>query len=657
MTDTIIWLFIFIALYWTYCFFWGIRAMRQAHTSVDFFLAGRNLSPWVFALAITAATLAGWAFMGHPGLVFRDGFQFVNTSFYGIVVALGGVVLLKRQWMLGRRFGYVTSGEMLSDYFDGHGLRIILVGVALLFGIPFVALLFSASGFLISELTNKAISREIAMWILSAVVLFYSTAGGMQAVAKIAVVQCVLFAFGVVVLGIFALETAGGFDVLNIGLADIAQNIEELWGSTKGFGGGSFPGYFVVPGVIQWSAGLGVEAPNGGPWTAVMCLTFLMAIMGIQASPAISMWGFSSRSPRGFAIHQVWGAAFCAGIIMLVFATLIGLCAHLLGANEEVNNSGIATDQILPVLGRGESAKLVPLFIQLIGKGHPWLIGIFAVCVIAALQATATAFMSSAGSILTRDIYLRYIQPNADHAKQKLVGRLCTGLIFLVSMLIGTYSMDAAILLGGLAIPFSFQLWPSLLAVTWFPWITRQAATLGLVAGLIAVVMTESLGQRLSADSLPWGRWPWTIHSAAWGMFFNIIVCLVISALGSKDPSRSHRDNFHQFLKEYDSRTQPNHWSKPVAGVIVLIWVFFAIGPGVVIGNVLFGEPNAGYGAWKFGMPSIWAWQIIWWALGVGMIWYLAYRMEMSTPLDRKIESASHDVIFKQSNNLTNKSR
>jgi SSS family solute:Na+ symporter len=58
--------------------------------------------------------------------------------------------------------------------------------------------------------------------------------------------------------------------------------------------------------------------------------------------------------------------------------------------------------------------------------------------------------------------------------------------------------------------------------------------------------------------------------------------------------------------------------------------MFFAIGPGTVIGNILFGEPNAGYEAWTLGMPSIWAWQIIWWALGVGMIWYLANKVEMS---------------------------
>lgn len=641
MAEPITWLFIFILLYWAYCFFWGIRAMRRAHTASDFFLAGRRLSPWVFSLSVTGVTLAGWAFIAHPALVFRDGFQFVNTSFYGVAVGLAGAVLLKRQWLLAQKNRYMTSGEMFSDYFGGNGLSIISVGIALLFGIPFVGVLFGASGFLVAELTDHAVPRDVAMWILSGFVLLYCITGGMQAVAKVAVVQFVLFAAGIIVLGMYALQLVGGFDDLNVGLANMAQDLPGLWGSTKGSGGGDFPGYFSIPGVIQFTAGLGVEAPDGGPWTAIMCLTFMMCVMGIPASPAISMWGMSSQSPRGFAINNVWGAAFSVGIIMIVFGTLIGICANLLGANATVNAAGMAVGQVLPALDQSEVNGLIPHYIKLIGADQPWLIGVFAVCAIAALQATGAAFMTTTGSILTRDVYKRYLHPAADNGRQKLVARLCTGLVFLAGMLMATYSMEATILLGGLAIACAFQLWPSLLAATWFPWITRYAATLGLVIGLIAVVMTEPIGQKLTGGALPWGRWPWTIHSAAWGMFFNIIVCLVVSAMTRRDADRSRRDQFHSFIREYGEMTVKRRWSKPVAGVIVLVWMFFAVGPGSVIGNIIFGDPNAGYEAWNLGMPSIWAWQIIWWALGVGMVWWLAYKMEMSTAPEKKIAGAT----------------
>jgi len=30
-------------------------------------------------------------------------------------------------------------------------------------------------------------------------------------------------------------------------------------------------------------------------------------------------------------------------------------------------------------------------------------------------------------------------------------------------------------------------------------------------------------------------------------------------------------------------------------------------------------------------MPSLWAWQVIWWALGVSVIWFLANKLRLST--------------------------
>lgn len=643
MSDSIAWIFTFVALYWAYCLFWGVRASRRIETAGDYFLAGGNMSPWVYALAATAISLAGWTFMGHPGLVFRDGFQFANASFYAVAVGLSGVVLVKRQWMLGRRFGYMTSGEMLSDYFQGDALRIVSVGIALLFGIPFVAILFGASGFLISELSNGAVSRNVAMWVLSGFLLLYSVMGGMQAVIKVAVVQCVLFVIGMVLLGSYALDLVQGFDALNAGLATMAQNLTSHLGATRGLGGGDFSGFFAAPGVIQWTSGLGIEAPIGGPWTSIMVLTFMMSVMGILASPTFTMLGFSSRSPRGFAIHQIWGAACCVGILMFVFAAFQGAGAHLLGANADVNEAGFAIAKLLPELTEQQQSELVVHYIKLIGDELPWLVGFLVVCAIAALQATGAGFMFTTGSILSRDIYRHYLQPDADDVKQKLVARLCTGLVFLAAMLLASFSMEATLLLGGLAIACSFQLWPSLLAATWFPWITRRAATAGLIVGLIAVVMTEPLGQKITGGSLPWGVWPWTIHSAAWGMFFNLVICLIISAAAAArdDDDRKRREYFHTFLNETAAPLMRQRWAKPVAGAMVMLWLFFAIGPGSLFGNIAFGEPNAGYEAWVLSMPSIWAWQIIWWALGVGMIWYLANKMGMSTPLKKEIESVA----------------
>jgi len=69
MTSAITWIFIFLVLYWSYCFFWGVRASKQIASADDYFLSGRNLSPWVFAIAATGISFAGWTFIAHPGLI------------------------------------------------------------------------------------------------------------------------------------------------------------------------------------------------------------------------------------------------------------------------------------------------------------------------------------------------------------------------------------------------------------------------------------------------------------------------------------------------------------------------------------------------------------------------------------------------------------
>ena len=110
---------------------------------------------------------------------------------------------------------------------------------------------------------------------------------------------------------------------------------------------------------------------------------------------------------------------------------------------------------------------------------------------------------------------------------------------------------------------------------------------------------------------------------------------------------REHRMTFHNFLREHASLPQAKKGLVPVAWIITLTWFFFGIGPGAVIGNTIFGNPND-YNSWTFGMPSIWAWQLLFWALGVFMMWFLAYKMEMSTLPVKEVEPLIEDIGDKE---------
>ncbi len=647
MPPKVIWLFVFVALYWAYCIFWGIRGARMAKTASDYFIAGRRLSLWVFVLAATATSFSGWTFMGHPGLVYRDGFPYAYASFYAITIPFTGVMFLKRQWMIGKRFGYVTPGEMLADYFQGDTIRILTVIVALLYSIPYLGVQLGASGFLFNVLTDGLVPKDFGMWLLSLVVLIYVASGGLRAVAYVDTAQCILLAVGIIITGIVALNAVGGWDALNDAMARLGQQPElGKWKSTKGYGGGDYNAYFAVPGVIQWTAGLGKETPVGGIWTGMMILTYMFALMGIQSAPAFSMWSFSNTNPKPFAPQQVWASSFGIGLILFSFTAFQGMAAHFVGGNPAVTEAGLALSTIIP----GEVAKnpdsIVPHYFNLLTETAPWMIAFLAVCALAAMQSTGAAYMSTAGGILTRDLYKRYLNPTATHTTQKLFGRMGVAFIVVSALTVATVSEDALVLLGGLAVSFGFQMWIPLAAICYFPWITRAGATWGLAVGLVAVIMTDSFGQTiLTGLGLDlWGRWPWTIHSAGWGIIFNVAVCLVASAMTQNDQELAHRMKIHNFLREHTTLPASKRSLVPVAWIITLAWFFFGIGPGAVIGNDIFGAPDAGRDGWTFGIPSIWAWQILFWLLGTFMMWFLAYKMEMSTVPETEIEALVEDI-------------
>ena len=613
----------------------------SATTASDYFIAGRRLSLWVFVLAATATSFSGWTFMGHPGLLYRDGFQYAYASFYAITIPFTGVLFLKRQWMLGKRFGFVTPGEMLAHYFKSDVIRILVVLVALCFSVPYLGIQLRASGFLFNVLTDGGLSVDVGMWLLSAIVFIYVASGGLRAVAYVDTLQCVLLALGIVVIGIISLNLVGGWTALNEGIANLAAI------DTKRTPDG-FSHYIAIPGVIQWVS----NGPSaiGGAWTGIMILSYMFALMGIQSSPAFSMWAFANHDPKPFAPQQVWASSLGIGFILFFFTAMQGMGGHFLGADlaylaaypDAVNNAlgqGLEGKDLMA--STGKQGMLVPQLIHVMQDVAPWLVGLLSVCALAAMQSTGAAYMSTASAMLTRDLLKHFIMPNVTHGQQKLFGRIGVGVIVLAALVVATTSTDALVLLGGLAVAFGFQMWPALMAVCYFPWLTRAGITIGLAVGLVAVVCTETVGQNLGITA--WGRWPLTIHSAGWGIIFNLGIAVIISAVTQNKAELEHKMKYHNFLAEHASLPESKRGMIPLAWIITLVWFFFGIGPGAVIGNEIFGNPNDA-ATWMFGMPSIWAWQILWWVLGVFMMWFLAYKMQLSTLQETKIEVLHEDI-------------
>jgi Na+/proline symporter len=643
MSERLGWLLLFLALYATYCVFWGVDCARGRRGAMDFFLGERGVPSWAYAAAATAASFTGWMALGLPATIFRDGFPAASIALGAIVIPLAGALVLSRQWILSRRFGFVTLAEMYADYFGDPLIRPIVLGVALLFALPFLGMQMAATGLLLQVLSNGLIPWVFGMWGLGALVFVYVVLGGMRAAAFVGVLQALLFGAAIVATGVIAWVELGGFGSFVGLLAKLGASKVGDWGASTG----GYNALFTTPGVVQFVAGFGKESPVGGVWTTSMVLSTALSLMGLQLAPAFAIAAFSTRDARGFAPQQVWLAAAAVGFGLVFFSVIAGVGALFLGASPAINQASLAISHDLPALEGGHEAGLIAHYLNSLAVRAPWFLGLLAVAAAAATQATAALYISATGTMFARDFYRHYLRPTATDRDQKLFGRIGVGFTMLFSLLGATYAPQAQAEIGALALSAALQLLPLALAVCWFPWITPRAATSGLIAGLIVVLFTDKLGITL-ADffeiDIPWGRWPWTVHSAGWGIVCNVAVCLLFSLLTQKRSRREHRMRFHDYLAEAAARA-PNMrvWS-PVAWAAALGWFFFAIGPGLLFGVDLFGAPNAGPSAWLFGIPSIWAWQIIAWALGVLLLWLVAYRLGMSRPPPRPIEMEAEAI-------------
>ena len=631
MLANLYWFFFFLVVYWSFCLFWGARTLRKNSSPESYYLADRSISSWVFFFSATAATFAGITIITFPSLIYADGYSFLATAAIVITIPLGSILFFKRQWMLSRKYNLITPGEMYFKYYKSHTLRITILIIGLFFAVPFLGIIIGATGSMVEFVSAGELGRDSAMWVLTAVVLFYVVSGGFKSMISIGVVQSWLFFVLFISIGLGTYYYLGGlsfFDDLATANSFISFG---TWGSTQGYGGGDLSGFFNVPGVIQWVGGLGKNNPSGGPWTAVMILSFTLSYMGIVLSPTFSMWSYSVKSPKSFYYYQIWGSGAIVGIFLFIFAALLGVGANLLGANPLINLNGFALNQILPELDINNVSSLIFSFIGSLGSASPVLVGLLAICLIAALQSTLAAFLMTSGSMVARDLYRPYIDKEPSWKRELLVARLAMLLICLAALYLATFFETSLILLGGLAIAFGFQLFPVLLGMIWFPWITKTGATLGLITGMFFVILAETFGHKLTGNALPWGRWPLTIYSGLWGLFFNVIVCFLSSAFSSNDADKEHRKSFHDFMNDHMGIHPSRKKIKSLAYVLFLIWAFFSIGPGLIFGNLIFGSADLSYDNWVMGIPSLWAYQIIWWAAGVLLIWFMANKLDLST--------------------------
>ena len=638
MSTKIYSLTIFLSLYWFVCLYIGFKTQKKVITPVEFFIFSRQLPGWSFITILTGTIFSGWIFFVQPSLIFINGFPFAMTSLFVVAIPLMGILFSKKLWMFSKKFGFVTPSEMLSVYFKSDILRVLIVVLTLGFAIPFVAMQLSLGGLLISILSDDLIGPGSAAILIGAVIVIYVSLSGIKSLIYINAFQFLLFIFGIICIGFVVYDLVGGWDLLNESLSRIANLKGNLFNTNE-----TYKSYLTVPGTIKIVELLDSNASYNGIWTASMILTFTFALTGIQMSPNVSMLIFASKDTQYFGTQQIWFSAFLIGFLLIFFTAAIGAGSLLLGGNYIINQSGNNISNIIPGnIFPNQIESLVPHLINLIGEYSIIFFSILAICAISAIQATGSIYLTSS-AIVTRDIIKRFFVRGMNNQAQIFTSRIVLMIIFIVSLVISVKFNDSIFSLGSFALAIACQMFVPLLAICYISWFTKQGVSLGIVVGVIAVFLTEAAGQKMFGDFIVWNKWPLTIHSSVWGLLTNIFATTIISFITQDSKETNHKFKFHDFLNDHRNYSIARRSLKPSGWILTAAWTFFALGPGLLMGNELFGKPVS-VESWSFGMPSIWVWKIAFWILGIVLIWFLAIKMEMSTAPNKTIISQTEDI-------------
>jgi solute:Na+ symporter, SSS family len=563
--------------------------------------AGSNLPGWAVIFAMAGIVPASVGLADHLSLIARFGLQASHIVLGLVLAALATILVQKRLWIAARIAGYASPGDALGSYYQSVTVRLATAAVAILFAVPFTAHLLSSTAFTVAQASGGEISRATAVFIIGFFLFLPAILGGWRATILAIAVQSAFIA--VLLSGtVFVSEVALG---------------------KAGFLQGHFPlaeGALAdrIPGVVQFAAGIGKAVPVGGPFTALGITSGGLSLVGIVLSPAFLYLGMTSRPGRALAFTAVWLIGGLAAGLLLVAG---------------------------PILGARLAQGVVPLSLDLAAV-EPFA-GLALVLVVVVSSQIAISFFIASGAILvTRDIVLHYVLPDLSPQGARLAARIAIAIGFALVIIAATFFPLLSAVLASLALPLSVQLLPAVLGLTFVPWISRSAVLAGLIVGSLLVFFTEPPGLILLEGmflNLPWGRWPLTVHSSAWGLAFNACFMLLVAIFTRSGEERAHRDRLHD---EFAQRWRVNFGS-PAARTakwsLTLIWTFFALGPGAVLGNTFFSRPLFTQGEAPLGIPSLWAWQIFFWLMGMPLIWWLAYGSRLGILAEEGIRRVSFD--------------
>lgn len=483
-------------------------ASRRTRSSRDFYTAGGEITGLQNGTAIAGDFMSAASFLGITGLMFLGGFD-------GLVLALGAfsawplmLFLLARRV---RNLGSYTFIDVVSQRLERSGISIVALCGSIVVVILYLIAQMVGAGKLIELLFG--LPYEVAVILVSVLVLSYVTFGGMLATTWVQIIKAVLLIAGVTVTA-FLVMRASGFS-LNALLRDAAGNHPR--------------------GEAILAAGVLFRDP-------VQIATILVSmVFGTLGLPHILMRLFTVPD-MGEAKKSVFFASLFMGYFFLAMI-VIGFGSVALVYNVPAYYGADGN-----LIG-GDNMAAIHLASAV---GGDLLTGFMSAVTFATILAVVAGLTVSGAAAISHDLYAQVICRGAPEAATELrLTRLTTVAIGVIAVVLGILFENenvAFIATMPMVVAASVN-FPILFLSLFWPGLTTRGSIAGALVGLVSSVTLITVGPQVWVSVLGFERalFPYN-YPALFTLPLALAVAWLFSVSDRSARATLDRRNYHDLL-------------------------------------------------------------------------------------------------------------
>ena len=411
----------------------------------EFYLGGGHFGFGVLLFTLFATQYSGNTFFGFTGATYRIGYAWVMSVHFMTAVVVVYLLFAPRLHDLAKSHQFITPPDFLAHRFNSRRLTTLAAIVMTLALCNYLLAQLMAMGRAMQGLSGgeSIDAYRYGVVVLAAIMVIYGTLGGMRAVAWTDAIQGVLLALGFGFLAVMLFQHFGGLDR--------ATAILALRDSTEG------TRYTNPPDpnrVRQWISYI------------------LMIGFGSALYPQAIQRIYAARDQRSLR----------RSLAVMAFLPLPTMCIAII--------AGIMAAAHLPGLeGAGTDAALGQILARLQASSAlaNAVVVIMIAAILAAMMSTADSALLSISSMVSKDIYGRWLRKGADETELTRVGKICSWGLLTMMVFAAIALRDATSLVGLLDRKFDLliQLVPAFILGIRFPWLRADAVFLGILVGLV----------------------------------------------------------------------------------------------------------------------------------------------------------------------------